>query len=112
MGAEGGKETFRRHGRKHMQEIGARGFATLVARKFAGDKGAAVAWLHAHAAESLIDRLVAEKLDQQIDEGATCAVEELPIILWPDDDFSFDEPEPEPSWRERVSPRPKGARAR
>ena len=112
MGADGGRATFKKHGREHMQEIGARGFATLVARHFAGDKEAAVAWLHAHAAESLIDRLVSEKLDRQIAEGATCVAEELPIILWPDDDISFDEAEPGPSWRERVSPRARGARAR
>jgi hypothetical protein len=109
MGAEGGRATFQKHGSKPMQEIGAKGFASLVARRFGGDREAAVAWLHAHAAESLIDRLVAEKLDKQIEEGATCVAEEIPIILWPDDDISFDEPEP--SWRERVS-RPRGARAR
>src|SRR5262245_60160735 len=110
MGAEGGRETFRRHGRKHMQEIGAKGFASLVARRFGGDKASAVAWLHAHAAESLIHRRVSEKLDRQIAEGATCAVEELPIILWPDDDVSFDEPEG--AWRQRVSARSKSPRAR
>ncbi len=85
-----------------MQAIGARGFATLVARHFAGDKPAAVAWLHAHAAESLIDRLVSEELDRQIEGGATCVAEEIPIVLWPDDDVSFDDG-PEPCWRERVS---------
>ena len=110
MGTEGGRATFRKYGRKHMQEIGARGFASLVARLFGGDKQAAVAWLHAHAAESLIDRLVAEKLDRKIAEGATCAAKEIPILLWPDDDTCF--AEPEPSWRERVSARPRGSRAR
>jgi hypothetical protein len=110
MGADGGRATFQKHGRKHTQEIGAKGFASLVARRFGGDKASAVAWLHAHAAESLLHRLVSEELERQIDEGATCAVEELPIILWPDDDISFDEPAP--SWRERASPRPRGARAR
>jgi hypothetical protein len=109
MGAEGGRETFRRHGRKHMQAIGARGFATLVARRFAGDKPAAVAWLHAHAAESLIDRLVSEKLDRQIEAGATCVAEEIPIILSPDDDISFGGLEP--CWRDRVSTA-KGVRGR
>jgi hypothetical protein len=93
-----------------MQEIGARGFGSLVAHHFSGDKQAAVAWLHAHAAESLIDRLVVEKLDRQIAEGATCAAEEIPILLWPEDDTSFDEPKP--SWRERVSARPRGSKAR
>lgn len=109
MGTEGGKETFRRHGRKHMQAIGAKGFATLVARHFAGDRPAAVAWLHAHAADSLIHRLVSDELDRRIAEGATCAAEEIPVILDPDDDPTFDDPEPR--WRERVS-RPRGARAR
>jgi hypothetical protein len=109
MGAEGGRATFQKHGRKHMQEIGARGFASLVARRFGGDKEAAVAWLHAHASESEIDRLVSEKQRKQIAEGAACVVEEIPIVLWPDDDISFDGPEP--SWRRRVSTG-KGARGR
>jgi hypothetical protein len=72
MGAEGGRETFRRNGRKHTQVIGSRGFATLVARHFSGDKQAALAWLHAHAVRSEIHRLVAEKQEQQIADGATC----------------------------------------
>jgi hypothetical protein len=109
MGAEGGRATFQKHGRKHMQEIGAKGFASLVARRFGGDKEAAVAWLHAHASESEIDRLVSEKQRKQIAEGAACVAEEVPIILWPDDDISFDEPDS--SWRRRVSA-DKGARAR
>jgi hypothetical protein len=41
------QETFRRHACKHMQAIGAEGFATLVVRHFAGDMRAAIAWLHA-----------------------------------------------------------------
>ena len=101
MGAEGGRETYRKHGRKHMQEIGAKGFATLVARHFAGDKQAAITWLHAHASESEIAGLVAEKQEQQIADGATCVAEELPIILWPDEDVSYEDPAP--CWRERVS---------
>jgi hypothetical protein len=101
MGAEGGRETFRRHGRKHMQEIGAKGFATLVARHFAGDKQAAIAWLHAHASESEIARLVAERQEQQIADGATCVAEELPVVLWPEDDISHDDSGP--SWQQRVS---------
>jgi hypothetical protein len=109
MGAEGGRATFRKYGRKHMQEIGARGFASLVARRFSDDKEAAVAWLHAHASESEIDRLVSEKQRKQIADGGACVVEEIPIVLWPDDDISFDEPEP--SWRQRVSTG-KGARGR
>jgi hypothetical protein len=109
MGAEGGRETFRRHGRKHMQAIGARGFATLVARHFGGDKQSAIAWLHAHASESEIARLVAEKQARQIEAGAACVAEEIPVILDPDDDISFEDAGP--SWRERVS-RGKGTRAR
>jgi hypothetical protein len=110
MGAEGGRATFQRHGRKYMQAIGAKGFATLVARHFAGDKPAAIAWLHAHAAESLIDRLVSEKLDRQIADGATCVVEEIPVILWPEDDISYDAPGP--SWQEWVSTRARAAKGR
>jgi hypothetical protein len=109
MGAEGARETFRRHGRKQTQAIGARGFATLVARHFAGDKQSAIAWLHAHASESEIARLVAEKQEQQIAGGATCVAEELPVVLWPEDDISYDDPEP--CWQVRVS-MGKGARSR
>ena len=97
MGAEGGRETFRRHGRRHMPAIGAKGFATLVARHFAGDRQSAISWLHAHASESEIDRLVSEKQGQQIAGGATCVAEEVPVVLWLDDDISFDEPSQ--SWR-------------
>src|SRR5438445_9271377 len=101
MGAEGGRATFHRHGRKHMQEIGAKGFATLVARHFAGDRQSAINWLHAHASESEIDRLVSEKQAKQIADGAACVVEEIPIMFWPDDDISYDDPKP--CWRARVS---------
>jgi hypothetical protein len=80
MGAEGGRATFQKYGRKHMKEIGARGFASLVARRFGGDKEAAIAWLHAHASESEIDRLVSEKQRKQIADGAVCVAEEVPII--------------------------------
>jgi hypothetical protein len=109
MGAEGGRATFRKHGRKHMQEIRAKGFATLVARHFAGDKQSAIDWLHAHASESEIDRLLSERQDKQIADGATCVVEELPIMLWPEDDVSYEDPVP--SWQQRVSTG-KGARTR
>jgi hypothetical protein len=43
MRAEGGGATFKKHGRKHMQEIGARGVASLVARSSGRDEEATVA---------------------------------------------------------------------
>lgn len=45
-GAKGGRETVKRHGPKHMAEIGAKGFASLVAGKFQGDRQGAIDWLH------------------------------------------------------------------
>lgn len=44
-GARGGKTTFERHGRTHMQRIGVRGFWTTVNRHFDGDARAAVNYL-------------------------------------------------------------------
>ena len=82
-----------------MAEIGRRGFNSLVNRHFGGDRQSAIDWLHAHATESEIDRLLQEKQIKQIAEGATCVAEEIPISLWPEDDPFFEEP----SWRERVA---------
>jgi hypothetical protein len=78
-----------------MAEIGAKGFQTLVSRHFAGDRQAAINWLHSQASERHIDRLVSEKLARGEE---TCV--ELPVILSPDDDPTFKEP---PSWRDRVT---------
>ncbi|MGE3819587.1 MAG: hypothetical protein AB7I30_09145 [Isosphaeraceae bacterium] len=93
-GSKGGAETFRRYGPKHMAEIGKKGFASLVARYFGGDASAAKDWLHLQAAERKIDHLVTEKLASGEE---TCV--ELPVLLDPEDDPTFEEP---PSWRDRV----------
>ena len=45
-GAIGGKVTFIRYGRPHMQAIGRRGFAATVERHWSGDRQAFVRRLH------------------------------------------------------------------
>jgi hypothetical protein len=77
-----------------MAEIGRKGFNSLVARYFNGDPQAAKDWLHLQAAERKIDQLVSEKLDAGQE---TCI--ELPVIMGPDDDPTFEEPT---TWRDRV----------
>lgn len=93
-GSKGGAETFRRYGPKYMAEIGAKGFAALVASKFQGDAEAAKNWLHLQAAERHIDRLASARLASGEE---TCM--ELPVLLDPDDDPTFDEPT---KWQDRV----------
>lgn len=93
-GSKGGAETFRRYGPKHMAEIGRKGFQSLVNRYFNGDAQSAKSWLHLQAAERQIDRLVSQKLERGEE---TCI--EMPVLLSPEDDPTFQEP---PSWRERV----------
>ena len=62
------------------------------------------AWLHKRAAEAQIHRLAAAKLENS---GETCV--ELPVILDPDDDPTFDETPG--AWAERVTaPRPAARR--
>lgn len=94
MGSEGGNETLRKYGRKHFSEIGKRGFLSFANKYFAGNKDEAISYLHLQAAERRIDALVSEKLGSGEE---TCV--EMPVILSPDDDPTFQEP---PSWRERV----------
>jgi hypothetical protein len=95
VGAEGGRETLRRHGRKHFSDIGKRGFDALVNKWFMGDKDEAIKWLHGQQSERQVDRLLSERPA----EGITCV--EMPVFLDPDTDPFFDESSP--SWRERVS---------
>ena len=37
LGAKGGKKTFEKHGKRHMQDIGRRGFKATVAKHYGGD---------------------------------------------------------------------------
>jgi hypothetical protein len=106
MGREGGIATFLKHGREHMAAIGRKGYMVTCARWFGGDEGEMNAWLHKQAAERQIDRLVSAKLA----EGQETCVE-LPVILDPDDDPTFDETPRQ--WAERVlTPKPAAARRR
>jgi hypothetical protein len=101
MGAEGGKALYQKRGKAWMRELGRRGFASLVNRHFGGDRSDAIRWLHAHAAESQVARLVHE--EQATADRIHCT--EIPIILDPDNDPFFTDPT---SWRERVERQGKG----
>ena len=95
MGAEGGKALYQKRGKAWMQEIGRRGFASLVNRHFGGDRTDAIRWLHAHAAESQIARLLNEA--HAASTGIQCT--EVPVYLDPDNDPFFAE---STSWQDRV----------
>ncbi len=106
MGREGGIATYQKHGRGHMAAIGRKGYMVTCARWFHGDEGEMNAWLHKRAAEAQIHRLAAGKL-----AGGEETCIELPVILDPDDDPTFDETPRQ--WAERVlTRRPAGARSR
>lgn len=101
MGAEGGKALYDKRGKAWMREIGRRGFAALVNRHFGGDRSEAIRWLHAHAAESQVARLLEDQ--QAAGSGIQCT--EIPVFLDPDNDPFFDE---SATWRERVKSVAKG----
>ncbi len=101
MGAEGGRALYQKRGKGWMRELGRRGFASLVNRYFDGDRSEAIRWLHAHAAESQVARLL-EK-EHAATDGIQCT--EIPVFLDPDGDPFFSEPA---SWRERVHKERKG----
>jgi hypothetical protein len=68
-------------------------------------------WLHKHASERQLKRLVSAKLDARIANSETCACEELPVVLEPEDDPFFDETSQQ--WAEWVlTPKPAAARKR
>jgi hypothetical protein len=54
-GRKGGLSCVRKHGRRHMGAIGARGFHATVARHWQGDRKGDVAWLRAHARFALVE---------------------------------------------------------
>ena len=74
-----------------MAALGRKGYMVTCARWFRGDEAEMNAWLHKQASERQIERLVSAKLDGRIAAGETCACEELPVILGPEDDPFFDE---------------------
>lgn len=64
-GQAGGRQTYKTHGKSHMQAIGRKGFTSFCDRYFAGDREAATSWLHRRAAEKVAathaDRILAER---------------------------------------------------
>jgi general stress protein YciG len=81
-GRQGGRSCFRRHGRRHMAEIGAKGFEATVARHWQGDRQSYAAWLREHARFAMVEA-AAEVL---LASGSACV--ELDGDL-PDDDRMF-----------------------
>src|SRR5438270_1019044 len=77
-GRLGGLATLARYGRRHMAEIGKRGFETTVARHWQGDRLAYRDFLHARNWNMLSDALAGQELARQIAAGATIASIELP----------------------------------
>jgi general stress protein YciG len=76
-GARGGRETFRRHGRKHMQEIGAKGFAATVARHWQGDRKGYLEFLLARGWNRLADSFADREIARRLEAGEQAACVEL-----------------------------------
>jgi general stress protein YciG len=70
-GRLGGKTTKERHGRKHYQEAGRKGFMATVARHWHGDRQGYLKWLRANG-------YLREYLKQAQASGETCI--EIPPI--------------------------------
>jgi hypothetical protein len=68
MGSRGGFRTVRKHGRKHMKTIAAKGFAATVARHWSGDRKSYTAWLRDHARFALVEAAASVLLDA----GVSC----------------------------------------
>jgi hypothetical protein len=88
-GSKGGRTTFERHGPKHMAEIGAKGFASLVANRFQGDRQGAIDWLHLQAHEAKLDSFVDRELARRLEQGEEVACIEMPVLSGPDDEVPF-----------------------
>ena len=78
-GQAGGRETYKRHGKEHMQAIGRRGFQSFCDRYFSGDRDEATSWLHRRAATKLADSHADRILQERIEAGERVAVQELPV---------------------------------
>jgi hypothetical protein len=79
-GRLGGKATVARHGRRHMSQIGKRGFETTVARHWQGDRATYREWLLARAWNVVIDALTDAKIDAALAAGATTVCVEIPLV--------------------------------
>ncbi len=84
-GSKGGRTTFERYGRKHMQEIGAKGFATTVARHWQGDRAAYRDYLGLRRHETQIDSFVDREMQRRLDAGEQTVCMEIPVLSDPDD---------------------------
>jgi hypothetical protein len=84
-GSQGGKKTFAKHGKSHMQAIGARGFEATVNRHFGGDKAEYLRYLHNRANESVMEGYVDRELNRRLEQGQQIACIELPQITDPDE---------------------------
>jgi hypothetical protein len=88
-GSEGGRTTYERYGTKYMAEIGAKGFATTVARHWQGDRRAYRDYLGLKRHEAQIECFVDRELKRRLEDGEPIASVELPVLSGPDDDVPF-----------------------
>jgi hypothetical protein len=88
-GRKGGRTTYERYGSKHMAEIGAKGFATTVARHWQGDRQAYRDYLGLKRHEAQIESFVDRELQRRLENGEQIASMELPVLSRPDDDVPF-----------------------
>ncbi len=68
-----------------MAQIGAKGFASLVAGKFQGDRKGAMDWLRLRAHEARLESFVDRELDRRLDQGERTACVEMPVLSDPDE---------------------------
>jgi hypothetical protein len=68
FGRQGGRSCYRRDGRRHMAEIGARGFDATVARHWAGDRASYAAWLRERARFAVVEAAA----DMLLADGCSC----------------------------------------
>lgn len=88
-GSKGGRTTFGRYGRKHMQEFGPKGFATTVARHWRGDRQAYRDYLGLRRHEAQMESFVDRELARRLEAGEKAACVEMPCLSGPDDDLPF-----------------------
>lgn len=91
-----------------MAEIGRRGYEATLQKWFAGNKDEMTNWLHGMQSERQIDRLLSEKQDKQIADGASITCTEMPVFLDADLDPFFEEPGT--YWQDRVTGKSNGRR--
>ena len=78
----------------HQSLAGKKGIRGLADRYFQGSVDDAMAWLRSRQCEYAIEALVAQKQAAMLANGREIVVEELPVLLDPDDDPSY--------WRDQV----------